>query len=231
LLAVRRHNEAHGNPDAELFEIANVYQALPGEGLPNEPTRLALVSSRDYFGLKGVIEALVDRLNAGEDLVVRPADVSLFTPGRCAELLLGDSHLGYLGEINHVATADLELRELCTAAELEFGVLESRSELVASYRPLPPYPAVTRDLSLVISQQLAWSDLATVVTEVAGSTLEAIEYLDTFKGGTVPAGKQSLHFGLRFRHPERTLSGDEVERGVKAIIDACSTRLEATLRS
>ena len=79
-----------------------------------------------------------------------------------------------------------------------------------------------RDLSLVVPRSLPWSDLAAAVTKAAGPTLEEITYLDTFQGGNVPEGKQSLHFGLRFRHPGRTLTGDEVERAVKAIVDACA---------
>jgi phenylalanyl-tRNA synthetase beta chain len=230
LLAVRRHNEAHGNPDAELFEVADVYRPRPGRPLPDEPTRLALVSGRDYFGLKGVVEALLDRLHAAPALEVRPAEVPLFTRGRCAELSLGGTHLGYLGEVSPATRDAFELREACTAAELDLAVLEAQAVLVAGYRPLPPFPAVARDLSLVVSQSLAWSDLARAVTQAAGPSLESIDYLDTFQGGTVPAGKQSLHFGLRFRHPERTLTGDEVEHAVRAIVDACAARFEATLR-
>ena len=66
--------------------------------------------------------------------------------------------------------------------------------------------------------------------QAAGPTLESIDYLDTFRGGNVPEGRQSVHFGLRFRHPERTLTGEEVERAVRAIVGACAARFDATLR-
>ena len=67
--------------------------------------------------------------------------------------------------------------------------------------------------------------------QAAGPTLEAVEYLDTFRGGNVPEGSQSLHFGLRFRHPDRTLTGEEVERAVAAVVEACRVRFGATLRT
>lgn len=231
LLAARRHNEAHGNADADLFEIANVYLPRAEGALPDEPTRLALVSGRDYLGLKGVVEALLGRLHADRDLRVRPAAVTPFAPGRTAELLLGDTHLGYLGELDRHQLDALEIRGACAAAELEFGVLQARAELVPSHRPLPPFPAVLRDLSLVVSRDLAWADLAAAVAEAAGPTLEAVDYLDTFRGGNLSDDTQSVHFGLRFRHPERTLTGEEVERTVKAIVDACASRFKATLRT
>lgn len=231
LLAVRRHNEAHGNPDSELFEIANVYRPRPGAALPDEPTRLAFVSGRDYLGLKGVVEALLGRLHADHDLEVRPAALAYFASGRGAELLLGGAHLGYLGEVDPSRLNALELRGASSAAELELDVLMARANLVPLHRALPPFPAVMRDLSLVVARSLAWSELARAVRDVAGPTLEAVIYLDTFRGGNLADDRQSVHFGLRFRHPERTLTGDEVEQAIQAVIAACATRLGATLRT
>jgi phenylalanyl-tRNA synthetase beta chain len=90
---------------------------------------------------------------------------------------------------------------------------------------------VARDLSLVVDRSLPWAELADAARGAAGSTLEAVDYLDTFRGGNLPDAKQSVHFGLRFRHPSRTLTGEEVDRSVRAIVDACAARFEATLRS
>jgi phenylalanyl-tRNA synthetase beta chain len=231
LLAARRHNEARGNDDVGLFEIANVYLPRPGQELPDEPTRLALVSGRDFLGLKGVVEALIERFHPGSGLEVRPVKLAAFTAGRAAELKLGGTHLGYLGEVARETLDALEIRTNCSAAELEFGVLIDRANLVPQYRPLPPFPAVSRDLSLVVDRSLPWGELSAAAAQAAGPTLEAVDFLDTFHGGNVPEGKHSVHFGLRFRHPERTLTGEEVDRSVKAVIDACASRFEAVLRS
>ena len=231
LLAVRRHNEAHGQFDAELFEIANVYLPRPGEALPDEPTRLALVSGRDFRGLKGSVESLLDGVHATAPLRARPVELPLFAPGRAAELLLGDTHLGYLGEIDQAQLTLFELREQCTAAELEFDVLSQRAELVARNRSLPPFPAVVRDLSLVVARALQWSELCQTVVTAAGPTLETVRYEDTFRGGNVPEEAESVHFSMVFRHPERTLTGEEVERAVKSVVEACEARFHAELRT
>ncbi len=231
LLAVRRHNEAHGNADAELFEIANVYRPRAGQLLPDEPTHLGLVSGRDFFGLKGVVELILDRLHVADAFEVKPVDLESFTTGQSAALYLGGEPLGHLGEVAASWRDALELRGPCTAAELDLGVLARHAVLVPSYRALPPFPAVARDLSLVVPRSLAWSDLAATVRPAAGRLLESIDFLDTFEGGSVPAGKQSLHFGLRFRHSERTLTGEEVEAAVQSIVSACAERFAATLRT
>jgi phenylalanyl-tRNA synthetase beta chain len=231
LMAVRRHNEAYGTADAELFEIANVYLPRTDHSLPDEPTRLALISGRDFRGLKGIVEALLARLHVAASLTARPAEIPLFAPGRSAELLVGDTHLGFLGELDPGPVEAFELRGACAAAELEFNVLLERSELVAKYQPLPSFPAVVRDLSLVVARSLSWADLAATVVEAAGPNLAAVEYLDTFQGGNLADDRQSVHFGMTFRNSERTLTGEEVERTVKAVIDACAKEFQASLRS
>jgi phenylalanyl-tRNA synthetase beta chain len=230
LLAVRLHNEAHGQFDAELFEIANVYLPRADATLPDEPVRLALVAGRDFLGLKGVIEALLQRLHVTAPLVARRVDIPLFAPGRAAELLLGETHLGYLGEIDKAELEHFELRESCAAAELEFDVLLSHAVLVASDHPLPPMPPVVRDLSLVVARTFSWAELRDTVFEHAGATLEAVHYLDTFRGGNIPDDQESVHFSMQFRHRERTLTGEEVESAVKAVVDACAARFGAKLR-
>src|SRR5262249_16219894 len=98
-------------------------------------------------------------------------------------------------------------------------------------RPLPPFPAIARDLSLVVPRSLSWAELAEVVQKAAGPTLESLTYLDTFRGGNLADGQQSVHFGLRFRHPDRTLTGEEAETAVKAIVESCERRFGAALRT
>jgi phenylalanyl-tRNA synthetase beta chain len=230
LLAVRLHNEAHGQFGTEFFEIADIYEPRPDDVLPDERTHLALVSGRDFRGLKGVVEALLERLHVELPLVVQPVEIALFAQGRAAELSLGEIHLGYLGEIDKAQLELFELRENCAAAELEFGVLTEHARLVAAHHPLPPFPAVVRDLSLVVAKTVPWFRLCKVVTEAAGPTMEATEYLDTFTGGNLADDCQSVHFSMVFRHRERTLTGEEVERAVKSVVDACQIRLGAKLR-
>jgi phenylalanyl-tRNA synthetase beta chain len=230
LLAVRLHNEAHGNFDAELYEIACVYLPRGTADMPNEPARLALVTGRDFRGLKGVIESLVARLHVTAPLAARPVDIPLFGAGDASELLLGQTHLGYLGEFDKVQLETFELRASCAAAELEFDVLLGHALLVTTHHPLPPFPAVVRDLSLEVPRALSWGELEATVRQSAGATLEAVQYLDTFRGGNIPDDQQSVHFSMVYRHRDRTLTGEEVERAVKSVVEACAARCGARLR-
>ncbi len=230
LLAARLHNESHGQFDADLFEIANVYLPRPEEGLPHEPTRLAIVAGRDFLGLKGVVEGLLERLHVTKPLMSQPVEIPMFAGGRAAELRLGDVRLGFIGEIDRPRLQEFELRGDCSATELELDVLLNEAALVAQYRPLPSFPAVVRDLSLELARVLPWAELCETVVAAAGPTLESVQYLDTFQGGNLAADKQSVHFSMVYRHPDRTLTGEEVEAAVRAVVAACERRFQARLR-
>ena len=231
LLAARAHNEAHGAGDAALFEIAQVYLPRADHTLPEEPTRLAFVAGSDFRGAKGAVETLVERLHIDAPLVATPIDVPPFRPGHAAELLLGADRLGVVGEVDRDYRSTLGLRAEASAAELEFDVLRAHATLVPQHRPLPSHPAVARDLSLVMDAAIPWAEVAETASSSAGASLEAIEYLDVFQGGDLAPGTHSLHFGMRFRRPDRTLTGDEVDRAVAAVIEACRSRLGAKLRA
>ena len=186
LLAVRRHNEAHGNADAELFEIAHVYLPRPDQPLPDEPTRLALVSGRDFRGLKGIVEALLAAAahrrtsdgTARGDSPLRPRPRRRAAAGRDSPGLPGRGR-------SRPARGVRAPRRLLGGRARVRRPDRTSAELVARYQPLPPFPAVVRDLSLVVARSLSWADLSAAVAEAAGPNLAAVEYLDTFQGGNL----------------------------------------------
>lgn len=228
LLAARKHNESHGTHDSDLFEIAHAYLPRAGQPLPDEPARLAFVIGGDFPAAKGIAEVLLERLHVALRLEARPSGSPIFKPGASATLHLGDSLIGWIGEIE---PGRFGLKGACSGGELELGALIASSNLIPQQAPVPAFPAVSRDLSLVVSRSLPWGELAETARSVAGPLLEALEYRDTFRGGDVPEDRQSVHFGLRFRHAERTLTGDEVDRAVRQVVDACTARFQATLRA
>jgi len=115
--------------------------------------------------------------------------------------------------------------------ELDLAPLIDQAQLQPQYRKLPDQPGVTRDLSLVVPDSVRWADIAQVARQSGGPLLENVEFLDTFRGGNLAAGTQSLHFGMTFRNADRTLSGEEADQAVGEIIRSCSESFGATLRS
>jgi phenylalanyl-tRNA synthetase beta chain len=225
------YNESHGVSGAALFEIADVYLTRPGQVLPDERARLAVASGADFFALKGVVEALLGRLHVKGELSAKPVELAPFAPGRTAELAVGGAHLGYVGELDRAFLDRVGLKGTASAAELDLALLIERAETVPQASPVPAFPAVVRDLSLVVDQGLPWAELESAARKSAGPALESVDFLDTFAGGNIPPGRHSLHFAMTFRLHNRTLTGEEVERAVRSVADDCAARFGAALRA
>jgi phenylalanyl-tRNA synthetase beta chain len=241
LLVSRRENERHGTPNAELFEIAHVYlKAEPGAGTntgtevvgsqPGEPQMMGLVSGRSFADVKGVVQAVVKRMNGSASFDVRPSDVSQFAPGRGGEILLNDEVCGWLGELDREVSDKLDLRDAVTVAEFDVAAIEAAAELTPTYTLLPQFPAMDRDLNFMLDDSVAWSQLDDVVREAAGPLLETISFGGQYRGKQIPASKKSYIVRITYRAPDRTLTTEEVDAAVQGVVTACESKLGASQR-
>lgn len=233
LLEARAHNQAHGSPDVRLFEIAHVYLPRADRELPDEPVRLAAVTGGDWKQAKGLAEAIALKFHLGGKLVTRQVagdGWSVLAPGLQARLELDGRPWGIFGSVAPNILKEMDLRLPCAALELDLSLLVELAVLEPQFRRIPDQPAVTRDLSLVVPDRIVWSEIARIANSSAGPWLESVEYLDEFKGGNLSADERSVHFGMSFRNPERTLSGDEADAAVAEVIRNASEQLGARLR-
>ena len=260
LLRSRRENERHGTFNAQLFEIAKVYLASPRAGtvpaaapfdaettLPGqrtsptatlagrlerdaEPTMIGLVSSRSFSEMKGLVEMLARRVNRASAVTVIPAVVPQFVTGRGTEVLLNGKHWGWLGELDRTVSDQLDLRDAVNVAELDLATLEDSANLTPTYSPLPQFPAVDRDLNFLLDEAISWQELEEIVRSAAGPLLEKLSFAGQYVGKQIDAGKKSYVLTLSYRSPERTLTAEDVERAQAAVIEACRSKLKATLR-
>jgi phenylalanyl-tRNA synthetase beta chain len=231
LLEARRNNEAIGNPAVNLFEIARAY--LPREGqLPEEALMLGITGSGDFANVKGIVEAIVGRLATGITLEVADFQNALFRVGRAGELRLGGERLGFLGEVNAAGLKQFELREPTTVAELSVAVLEKIAQLIPKAASLSPYPAVSRDLNLVVDERVRWADLSATVCSTAGPELEEVVCRDTYRDPQrLGPDKKSQLFSILLRRSDRTLTSAEADEIRDRIVDACVKQHGAALRA
>lgn len=238
LLAARQTNEALSNPVIELFEIARVY--LPSTdpaSLPAEETMIALSSGGDYSAVKGVIESLVGLLRPDAELVVRPAAMQpLLDPVRSGELrlALADSEplLGFLGEVSPAGRKQFDLRTPTTVAELKLSALLDIAELIPQSGRLSPFPAISRDLNLVVDEGVLWADVAKTVRGAAAPFAESLQLQDVYRSPErLGAGKKSFLLTLTLRSAEGTLTGDEADALREQIVAACAAQHGAQLRT
>jgi phenylalanyl-tRNA synthetase beta chain len=231
LLEARRNNESLANPRVELFEIARIY--LPKTGaLPNEPLMLGITSAGDFFAVKAVVEEILARLNPAASLEVADFKHDLFQSGRAVQLGVGGKRIGYLGEVSPATLKKFELRDPTTVAEIQIDSLQTLVNLVPQAVELSAYPAVTRDLNLVVDERVRWADLAATVRGAAGSELENIEYRDTYRDpNRLGPGKKSQLLTIALRRKDGTLTNSEADHVRDQIVQACQQAHGATLRA
>ncbi len=231
LLGARRTNESLSNPRIELFEIAKVY--LPrGKKLPTEERMLGITGGRGFAQVKGAIESILAALNPGATLEAVAADVDLLDPAKCCQLRLAGKEIGYLGELSPQALKRFELRQPATVAEIRVADLLNAAELIPQFQPLGAYPAMSRDLNLVVDDSVHWADIAATVRANCEQYYESLEYQDTYRDAKrLGEGKKSLLMSLTLRWREGTMTNQEADRIRDKIVAACKEKHAAELRA
>jgi phenylalanyl-tRNA synthetase beta chain len=238
LLEARAGNVAVGAPHAELFEIARAYIARPADAKAEcpveEPLLVSLVTGGSFAAAKGLAEAVLARF--GVCAAFRPVDLDLFTRGRAAEIVIDQpgrapERIGVVGEFANRALEAAGLEGAVAGAELRLDRLESALAVEKKLRRPSDFPAVERDVNLVVDDSVPWGDLAAVVGEVTGDLLEQCRLVQVWKDAErLGPGKKSMVVSLRLRSFTGTLSSDEANRVVSDVVAACGRKVGAVLR-
>jgi phenylalanyl-tRNA synthetase beta chain len=231
LLDVRRINESLSNPVIELFEIARVYLATAGD-LPHEQPTLAAVSGRGFLHVKGVVEALLSALHIAQPLGLTDFQHELLEAGQACELKLAGKRLGFLGEVSVAGQKVLGLRGPATILEIDLSKLTAGAVLSPKYAEQSPFPTISRDINLIVAEEVRWADIAATARSAAGAELERLEYCDTYRDPQKDGSNtKRLLFSLTFRAKDRTLTGPEVDAFRDAVVASCTERFQARLLS
>ncbi|MCD6175491.1 MAG: phenylalanine--tRNA ligase subunit beta [Planctomycetes bacterium] len=233
LISVMQSNYNVGNRPCRLFELANTFISdvnhKPGQ-LPNEHTRIGLVMDDDFRVMRGVIEELVQSIALDSTLEFKPASFKWTQTG--AEILLDGEVIGVAGLLNDKTAAQFDLdKQVVTAAELDFDLLLEKSGAIPAAKPIPRFPAIVRDLSLIVDEPVAWAQIASVVQDKAPAELEQIDFGGLYRGKPIPNGKKSITVSLRFRDEQGTLRHETVDGFEGAILGGLTETLGAELRT
>lgn len=228
LLEALRRNETAGNGRVRLYEVGSVFWTTPAGELV-ERRKIALVGGTEVSEARGVVEAILERLDAQRKVQVVPATV----PGYAAagRVVWGDRVVGVVGVINPTVSGKLDLRHTPAAAELELQPLVELARTVPQLVPLPKYPAVERDVSLVVKEAVSYQRILDVLDATSPADLERVEHVTTYRGKPLEQGTKSVTVRLVFRSRDGSLRSEDVDERVRAFIDLARTEINATLRT
>jgi phenylalanyl-tRNA synthetase beta chain len=236
----------HGERDVRLFSVGRVFLEGDEGELPRELLVFAAVLTGerasylahpdpiDVWDGKGLVEGFVQRMTG------RAAEVTLFAPEArppqlhprgAARISVSGSFVGSLGPLHPEVSERFELKGPCVLVELDLDVIERLGRRHPRFVPVPRFPASTRDLALVVPDEVAAGEVESAVRMAAGDLAEAVVLFDRFSGAPVPSGHASLGFRIVYRAGGRTLTDTEIDTRHASVVREVGTRFGATLRS
>ncbi len=244
LLAAIRHNINHGTRDVSLFETGRIFASrTENDERPRERDAFALVTTGgvratgradatrevDFYDLKGALDAAVEALQVGP-LELAAADVRHLRAGQAAQVSLAGQAVGTIGRLADELTATYKFRVPVYVAEVDFSALLAAVSTPARYAPLPRFPSVARDVSLLVARRVTFAELRRAALALKVEYCQGVALVDVYEGEKLPEGKRSLTLRLAYRAPERTLRDEEVDALHAQIVDTLTAQFDAQQR-
>lgn len=245
LLETAAYNKNRQIHDLAFFEQGKVFITSEAKltQLPEEPLYVAgLVSGDwipqnwagtkqpvDFYLLKGIVESLFTNLGIANVSYAQTAERKGMHPGRTADVSVGGEYIGYLGQIHPALEKAYDLTATFVF-QFDMGKLIESATKLKDYRILPKFPAITRDLALVVDRSVPAASLTELIRAQSGELLESVTLFDVYTGERIASDKKSLAFSLVYRHAERTLQDEEVQQSTAKVIEALKESLGAELR-
>lgn len=217
------------------FEIGNIFipKELPVKELPIEKKTLCLgfYGKEDFYYLKETVDTLLKRLGIFNVEYVREENNPTFHPGRTANLLVDGQVLGTIGEIHMDVCENYHINRRVYIGQLDFEQIINLADFEKTYKPLPKYPSTSRDIAIVVDEDVMVGQVEKIILNHGKDLIEDIQLFDIYRGEQIPADKKSLAFSIVYRSYERTLKDKEVNKIQEAIIKDLEDNLNAKLRS
>lgn len=223
MLASLATNYNRRNQNVRLYELGNIYlpKQTPVTELPEERMQftLGMYGEGDFYTMKGVVEELFDKLGMHEKAEYDPSDKKPFLHlGRQADIVYHGNVIGYLGEIHPTVAANYAIKERVYVAVLDMPYIVEYASFDRKYRGIAKFPAVTRDLSMVVPKEVLAGDIEKVFDEKGGQYLERYALFDIYEGAQIKRGYKSIAYTLTFRAQDKTLEDADIQNAMNKIL-------------
>jgi len=231
LLEVLKTNVNAKNLPCRIYEIGDTF--IPSSvrnSLPQERTKLALVVDGDLRRLRGAVEGLVKDVSRTAEVEFVPAEVTWAQVG--ARVMVNGRAIGDAGVFSDAVRAQFDFKDVTPCgAELDFMELMDLKGASVRIKPIPRFPAIERDLSIVVAEETCWADIVRAVQSSAPAELEDVQFVAIYRGKGIAPGHKSVTLSLCFRDEDGTLTHDTVDRYQSAIVESLNQAVGAELRT
>ena len=232
MLEILTRNYNYRNKAARLYELGRTYFERE-DGMADEPKVLSLGlygPDESFFTLKGAVETVLDSIRA-EDITYQAEKANpSFHPGRCAKIFVKGQEVGILGQIHPLVAANYGVDAELYYTQMQFDALFASRGTDPEYTPLPKFPAVTRDIAVLVDKTDTVGALEACIRTAAKGLLKDVALFDIYEGTNLPEGKKSVAFNLILRAEDRSLTAQEADEEIKHILDCLEKEFGAVLR-
>ncbi len=243
LIQSLHHNVSRKNYDVALFEVGRVFTPANGQAKEERRIAVALTGQRnsafwsgddrdakfDAYDLKGVLDEFLEQFGLrGFTFTRRTDSTSLLLES--ATIQLGKQTLGEIGQLLPALAKKYDLRDTVWLAELNLDLLLARRNPAKSFKPLPQFPSIRRDVAMLVPEATTHDVVLQTVKQTKPANLEAVELFDVFRGKNVPTGQKSLAYAFTYRAADKTLTDAEVNAAHDQVVEQFRQKLAAVIR-
>ncbi|MBC8631388.1 phenylalanine--tRNA ligase subunit beta [[Eubacterium] tenue] len=225
-------NLSHKVEEAYAFECGNTFK--PQAGLPVETKKMSIGmygKDVDFFTLKGAVETILNNVGF-KGYEIEPETKNLtFHPGRCAKLVYNNICIGIFGELHPDVLENYDLNQRVYIAEINVDLVFENLNNAKVYNPLPKYPSTTRDIALLVKDEVFVKQIEDIIKANGEDILESYQLFDVYKGAQIEEGHKSIAYSITYRSKDKTLTDEEVAKVHDKIVSELSEKLNANLRS
>ena len=213
------------NKDVRLYEIGNIYlpKALPLTELPDERTQftLGMYGDGDFFDMKGVVEEFLYKVGMRKNIRYnKESGKSFLHPGRQANIEYAGKVIGYIGEVHPRVLKNYSIGERAYVAVIDMPEILDMTTFDRKYDGIAKYPAVTRDISMVVPKDIEVGKIEEIIKKKGGNLVESINLFDIYEGSQIKEGYKSIAYSVVYRAKDRTLADTEVQNSMDNILTA-----------
>ena len=232
MLEILTRNYNYRNKEAHLYELGRTYFERE-DGMADEPKHLSLGvygPEESFFTLKGAVETILDSIRAEDVTYVAEKSDPSYHPGRCAKVYVNGQEVGTLGQIHPLVAANYGVDSELYYADLKFDALFASRGADPEYQPLPKFPAVTRDIAVLVDKAVTVGAMESSIQAAAKGLLKDVTLFDIYEGAKLPTGKKSVAFNLVLRADDRSLTAQEADDEVNLVLERLKKDFDAMLR-
>ena len=232
VIDVLSKNLNYKNEDLLVYELGNTFHIVENNKIPLEKKKVVIGSygKYDFYYIKDIVLNLLNILNIENLEFIKNTSIDYFHPGVCADILANGEKIGEIGQVSYEVCKNFSIKKNIFVCEIDIEKIRDKSSLTRIYEPLIKYPAVKRDLAIIVDKDIDSGSIEKIFKNNSNDLLKNVELFDIYTGNQIDNGKKSMAYKLTFQSREKTLVDEDINSVIDSMLSELKEELGAYLR-